>query len=66
VAHRVKIYYLSQVSSAPPQFVLFVDRPRALHFSYRRFLENQIRRAFGFEGTPILLKTRVSQGSARR
>ena len=60
VSHRVRIYYLSQVSAAPPQFVLFVDRPRALHFSYKRFLENQIRRAFGFEGTPILLKTRVS------
>jgi len=59
---RVKIYYLSQVSLAPPQFVLFIDRPRPLHFSYKRFLENQIRRAFGFEGTPILLKTRVSKG----
>src|SRR6185312_12629694 len=57
---RVKIYYLSQVSLAPPQFVLFLDRGRPLHFSYRRFLENQIRKAFGFEGTPILLKTRVS------
>lgn len=63
LSHRVKIYYLSQVSAAPPQFVLFIDRARALHFSYRRFLENQIRRAFGFEGTPILLKTRVSKGS---
>ncbi|MGH9481385.1 MAG: ribosome biogenesis GTPase Der [Terriglobales bacterium] len=59
---RVRIYYLSQVAVAPPQFVLFVDRPRALHFSYRRFLENQIRRAFGFEGAPLVLKTRVSKG----
>ncbi|HWG36316.1 MAG TPA: ribosome biogenesis GTPase Der [Terriglobales bacterium] len=58
--HRVRIYYLSQVAVAPPQFVLFVDRGRPLHFSYKRFLENQIRKAFGFEGTPILLKTRVS------
>ena len=57
---RVRIYYLSQVGVAPPQFVLFVDRGRPLHFSYKRFLENQIRKAFGFEGTPILLKTRVS------
>ncbi|HUX67233.1 MAG TPA: ribosome biogenesis GTPase Der [Terriglobales bacterium] len=59
---RIRIYYLSQVSLAPPQFVLFVDRARPLHFAYKRFLENQIRRAFGFEGTPILLKTRVSKG----
>ncbi|MGH9393728.1 MAG: ribosome biogenesis GTPase Der [Terriglobales bacterium] len=63
---RVRIYYLSQVSLAPPQFVLFLDRARPLHFSYRRFLENQIRRAFGFEGTPILLKTRVSGKPARK
>ncbi len=55
---RAHILYLSQVSVGPPQFVLFLDRARRLHFSYRRFLENQIRRAFGFEGTPILLKTR--------
>jgi len=58
--HRVKIYYISQVSVSPPTFVLFVDKPRPLHFSYRRFLENQIRRAFGFEGTPIIIRTRVS------
>lgn len=56
---RVRILYMAQVSLAPPQFVLFLDRARKLHFSYRRFLENQIRRAFGFEGTPILLKTRA-------
>lgn len=56
---RVRILYMAQVSLAPPQFVLFIDRARRLHFSYRRFLENQIRRAFGFEGTPILLKTRA-------
>lgn len=59
---RVRIYYISQVGVAPPQFVLFVDRARALHFSYRRFLENQLRRAFGFEGTPIVIKTRASKG----
>lgn len=59
-SHRVKIYYISQVAVSPPTFVLFVDKPRPLHFSYRRFLENQIRRAFGFEGTPIVIRTRVS------
>lgn len=66
VAHRLRIYYISQVAVAPPQFVLFVDRPRAMHFSYQRFLENQLRRAFGFEGTPIILKTRVSGGRGKR
>lgn len=55
---RARILYLAQVSLAPPQFVLFLDRARRLHFSYRRFVENQLRRAFGFEGTPILLKAR--------
>jgi GTP-binding protein len=58
---RVKIYYISQVRTAPPTFVLFVDRPRQLHFSYQRFLENQIRRQFGFSGTPIVFKTRASK-----
>ncbi|MGH9520067.1 MAG: GTP-binding protein, partial [Terriglobales bacterium] len=61
LAHRLRIYYISQVGVAPPQFVLFVDRPRKMHFSYQRFLENQLRRAFGFEGTPLILKTRVSR-----
>ena len=61
LANRLRIYYISQVGVAPPQFVLFVDRARKMHFSYQRFLENQLRRAFGFEGTPIILKTRVSR-----
>ncbi|MGH9467773.1 MAG: ribosome biogenesis GTPase Der [Terriglobales bacterium] len=56
---RVRILYLAQVGVAPPQFALSLDRARRLHFSYRRFLENQIRRAFGFEGTPIVLILRT-------
>ena len=60
MAKRVKIYYLTQASVAPPTFVLFTDRPVKLHFSYQRFLENQIRRAFGFTGTPIRILTRAS------
>jgi GTP-binding protein len=56
---RVKIYYLTQASTSPPTFVLFTDRPIKLHFSYQRFLENQIRKAFGFVGTPIWIKTRA-------
>ena len=55
---QVKIYYMTQVSVAPPTFVLFTDRAVKLHFSYQRFLENQIRRAFGFVGTPIWIKNR--------
>ncbi len=60
MAKRVKIYYMTQASVAPPTFVLFTDRAIKLHFSYQRFLENQIRRAFGFSGTPIRILTRAS------
>jgi GTP-binding protein len=58
VRQRVKIYYMTQAAVAPPTFILFTDRPVKLHFSYQRFLENQIRRAFGFHGTPIWIKNR--------
>lgn len=50
---RLKIYYVNQVSICPPTFVLFVNDPEYLHFSYKRYLENRIREAFGFSGTPI-------------
>lgn len=50
---RLKIYYGSQVAVTPPTFVLFVNDPKYLHFSYKRYLENKLRDAFGFEGTPI-------------
>jgi len=59
VSKRVKIYYMTQAAVAPPTFILFTDRPVKLHFSYERFLENQIRRAFGFVGTPIWIKNRA-------
>ena len=55
---RVKILYMTQASVAPPTFVLFTNRAVKLHFSYQRFLENQIRKAFGFLGTPIWIKNR--------
>ena len=58
---RVKIYYMTQAAVAPPTFVLFTDRNVKLHFSYQRFLENQIRRAFGFVGTPIWIKNRARE-----
>lgn len=50
---RLKIYYGTQVSVKPPTFALFVNEPNLMHFSYQRYLENQIRKAFSFEGTPI-------------
>lgn len=56
---QVKIYYLTQAGVSPPTFVLFTDRAVKLHFSYQRFLENQIRKAFGFVGTPIWIKNRA-------
>ncbi|HWZ83682.1 MAG TPA: ribosome biogenesis GTPase Der [Terriglobales bacterium] len=60
MSKRVRIYYMTQASVAPPTFVLFTDRTVKLHFSYERFLENQIRDAFGFMGTPIWIKNRAS------
>ena len=59
VRQRVKILYMTQASVAPPTFVLFTNRAVKLHFSYQRFLENQIREAFGFIGTPIWIKNRA-------
>ena len=56
---RVRILYLTQAAVAPPTFILFTDRQVKLHFSYQRFLENQIREAFGFVGTPIWIKVRA-------
>jgi GTP-binding protein len=59
MSKRVKIYYLTQAGVAPPTFVLFTDRPVKLHFSYERFLENQLRKAFTFMGSPIWIKNRA-------
>ena len=50
---KLKIYYASQVSSAPCTIVLFVNDPELMHFSYERYIENKLREAFGFEGVPI-------------
>ncbi len=54
----VRILYGSQIGTAPPTFAISINHPVDLHFSYRRYLENQIRKAFGFEGTPMRLKVR--------
>ncbi|WP_263410565.1 ribosome biogenesis GTPase Der [Terriglobus tenax] len=58
MAKRVKIYFMTQAAVAPPTFVLFTDKDVKLHFSFERFLENQIRESFGFVGTPIWFKTK--------
>jgi GTP-binding protein len=59
MAKRLRIFYMTQAAVAPPTFVLFTDRDIKLHFSFERFLENQIREAFGFKGTPIWFKVRA-------
>ncbi|HED24040.1 MAG TPA: ribosome biogenesis GTPase Der [Firmicutes bacterium] len=53
---RVKIFYVTQPSVKPPTFVFFTGEPELIHFSYRRYLENRLREAFSFTGTPIVLK----------
>jgi GTP-binding protein len=59
MAKRIRIFYMTQAAVAPPTFVLFTDREIKLHFSFERFLENQIREAFGFKGTPIWFKVKA-------
>jgi GTPase len=63
-----KVYYATQVGVAPPTFVVFVNDPKLIHFSYRRYLENRIRDTYGFLGTPIrlILRQRESEEQARR
>jgi GTP-binding protein len=55
---RLKIYYATQVSVHPPTFVVFVNDSELMHFSYERYLENQIREVFNFEGTTVRLMFR--------
>jgi GTP-binding protein len=66
---RARILYATQVAVAPPTFVVFVNDPELFHFSYRRYLENRLRDAFGFAGTPIRIFLRARQpgeGAPRR
>jgi GTP-binding protein len=60
---RLKILYATQPGVKPPHFVLFVNEPKLMHFSYARYLENQIRKNFGFEGTPIRITLRKKEES---
>ena len=50
---RLKLYYITQVAVKPPTFVIFVNKRELMHFSYTRYIENQIRETFGFRGTPL-------------
>lgn len=58
---RLRIYYSTQVAVKPPTFVVFVNDPQLMHFSYERFLENRIRETFDFEGTPIRIIVRARE-----
>jgi GTP-binding protein len=60
-----KIYYLTQASVHPPSFVVFTDRSGRLHFSHERYLVNQLRRKFGFQGTPVVVKTKAKRSGSR-
>ncbi len=66
VEREPKIYYITQASVRPPTFVMFTDLRGDLHFSKERYFTNQIRKRFGFEGTPIVLKTKARSGHTRK
>ena len=55
---RLKIYYMTQASTKPPTFVIFVNDAELFHFSYQRYIENKLREVFGFSGTPIRIVVR--------
>jgi GTP-binding protein len=64
-ARKVKIYYVTQAATSPPTFILFTNQSKRLHFSYERFLENQLRKSFDFIGTPIRFLQRVKERRER-
>lgn len=63
---RLRIYYMTQASTKPPTFVCFVNRAELFHFSYQRYLENQIRETFGLEGTPVRFIVREKGENPKR
>jgi GTPase len=65
-SRKIKIYYVTQAGTAPPSFVLFTNQKAPLHFSYQRFLENRLRAAFDFTGTPIRFTQRLKKAESRR
>ena len=62
----LKIYYMTQVSIKPPTFVIFVNDKELMHFSYLRYIENQMREAFGFQGTPLRFIVREKKGEKKK
>ena len=64
--HAVKILYATQIGARPPSFVFFTNIATRFHFSYERYLRNQLRDAFGFEGSPIRIKARARRDQPRR
>ena len=64
-SRHVKIYYITQAGAAPPTFVLFTNQTKPLHFSFQRFLENRLRAAFDFTGTPIRFTQRLKKRERR-
>ena len=58
---RLKLYYMTQIRVKPPTFAIFCNRSELFHFSYARYIENQLRKNFGFEGTPIVFKIREKE-----
>ena len=62
----LKVRYMTQTGVRPPAFVVFTSRPASIHFSTERYLVNQLRRNFGFKGTPIVIKTRKNPGKEKR
>jgi GTP-binding protein len=65
-SREVKIFYITQATTAPPTFVLFTNQLKPLHFSYQRFLENQLRAKFDFVGTPIRFTQRLKKRGSRQ
>jgi GTP-binding protein len=65
-SRKVKIFYITQATTAPPTFVLFTNQTKPLHFSYQRFLENRLRAAFDFTGTPIRFTQRLKKRERQR
>ena len=60
---RLKIYYVTQAQVKPPVFLIYVNYKELMHFSYLRYLENQIREEYEFIGTPIILSVKERQGN---
>jgi len=64
-ARPIRIYYITQAKTAPPTFLMFTNQKQPLHFAYQRFLENQLREAFGFIGTPVRWVQRMRKRNDR-